>query len=103
MKKNLVALICFGILLLSTIMMPVSHAATPEEIGAAIETGLAWLVTAQWPDDGGWGSPQEWDRTAMTGLALIKLCDRAYELGYDSPSYATPVVTPIRRRRATGL
>jgi len=85
MKKNLVALICFGILLTSATMTPISYAATPEEITAAIETGLAWLATAQWPDDGGWGSPPEWDRTAMTGLALIKLCDRAYELGYDSP------------------
>ena len=53
MKKNLVALICFGILLTPATMTPISYAATPEEITAAIETGLAWLATAQWPDDGG--------------------------------------------------
>jgi len=57
----------------------------------SIERGLNWLVPRQWhgddvyPFDGGWGHPEEWDRTAMTGLALIKLQDRAYELGYDSP------------------
>ncbi len=65
------------------------HAATDEEIGQAIEDGLAWLVAQQNsnPTDPNYGS---WNAyygalEAGTGLALYKLCDRAYELEYSSP------------------
>ncbi len=56
---------------------------TMEEIQASIDAGLEYLVAQQNATDGYWiayGSPE-----AGTGLALYKLCERAYELGYESP------------------
>lgn len=56
-------------------------AATEEEIAASIEAGITWLVAQQHPD----GSWAEWNAGGETGLALVKLCERAYELEYESP------------------
>ena len=58
-------------------------AATEAEIEEAIENGLAWLV-AQQETLGYWPGYYD-DDVATTGLALLKLQHRAYELGYDSP------------------
>jgi len=56
-----------------------------ETILAAIEDGIAWLVTQQ-NADGSWGSAYY---EATTGFVLIKLQDYAYETGYSpfDPSY----------------
>lgn len=59
------------------------RAATEEEIEQAIEDGITWLVAQQNPVDGSW--PAYWENVATTGLAVLKLEMRAYELGYDSP------------------
>lgn len=82
MKKIrvLVALLAIASLLLSLSIVP-AGAATDEEVGNAIEKGIEYLVSRQ-RSDGSWG---EWEKPAITGLVLIKLQDRAYELGYDSP------------------
>ena len=66
------------------------NAATEEDIEDAITDGLMWLAgdpenpsdTGQQNENGSWGP---YDQVAHTCLALIKLQDRAYELGYDSP------------------
>ncbi len=58
-------------------------AATPEEIGTSIDDGIDWLVSVQ-NADGSWG-PGGSDRFGTTGLILVKLEDRAFELGYDGP------------------
>ncbi|UCG94322.1 MAG: hypothetical protein JSW13_00710 [Candidatus Aerophobus sp.] len=78
MKKtitSLVLLVCF-IALMAT-------SATKEEIEASIDAGIAWLV-AQQNADGSWGY-YSYYQVASTGLAVIKLEDRAFELGFDSP------------------
>jgi len=51
-----------------------------EQIEASIDLGLAWLVPQQ-NADGSWGPG--WDATAYTGFIVVKLEDRAYELGKD--------------------
>ena len=50
-------------------------------IPKAIEAGIQWLVARQ-NADGSWGS---YEQVATTGLALVKLQERAFELGYASP------------------
>jgi hypothetical protein len=75
------------VLLLGLTVIPI-QAATPEDIEASIGAGLAWLVAQQNmdpldPDYGSWF--EWWSLEAGTGLALYKLCGRAYELGYESP------------------
>jgi hypothetical protein len=68
-------------------------AATKGEIEQAVARGVAWLANEQ-NDDGSWG--EDWvddegnrtdaDKTARTCFALVKLEERAYELGdYESP------------------
>jgi hypothetical protein len=52
-------------------------AVTPEQIEASIEAGIEWLVGQQDPDTG------QWQDVPRTGFVLIKLQDRAYELGKD--------------------
>lgn len=64
-------------------------------IGQAIDAGLAWLV-AQQHSMGYWGSSPAY-RVPYTAFVLIKLQERAYELGYDSPfdpeySYSSNVI-----------
>ncbi len=69
-------------LILSLIMLgnSVVLAATPNEIVEAAENGVAWLAGQQNSSTGYW---QDWGYQAgPTGLALIKLEERAFELGY---------------------
>ena len=75
-------------MMLSALPMMSVNAATEQQIEDAIEAGLVWLVAQQntVPADPNFGSWMGYgSREAGTGLALYKLCDRAYELGYDSP------------------
>lgn len=60
-------------------------AATPEEIETAVTNGLVWLAANQNPD-GSWGANEQ---VARTGLAVLKMEDRALELGMDpfDPAY----------------
>jgi PKD repeat protein len=69
------------------------NAVTDTDIEQAIINGVAYLAGAQ-NADGSWGY---YDKSAHTGLVLIKLQDRAYELGYSSPfdpsyPYSTNVI-----------
>ena len=57
-------------------------AATEEQIQNSINSGVAWLVSQQNPTTGSWGT---YDHVAHTGFDVVKLEDRAYELGYESP------------------
>ncbi|MCK4703120.1 hypothetical protein KAT55_07170, partial [Candidatus Bathyarchaeota archaeon] len=91
--KKITSYLLVVILISSIIQVTPVNAATEEEIQSSIQHGIDWLANAQytWEEDpmylpdGGWGHPEEWERTAMTGFALTKLQDRAYELGYESP------------------
>lgn len=56
-----------------------ADATTEEMIELSIDNGIAWLAGAQL-DNGSWN-----DHTAISCMALIKLQDRAYELGFESP------------------
>ena len=73
------------ILILSTILLAdvAAMAATQAQINGAINNGVAWLVTQQ-DTTGYWhGDSEDGDFPAAgTGLALIKLEERAFELGY---------------------
>jgi len=73
--------ICLSVCVLFMFVSSVTIAATEEEIAASIDAGIAWLVTQQ-QANGSWaqGNPG-----GETGLALVKLCERAYELEYESP------------------
>ena len=59
-------------------------AATEEEIEEAIINGLAWLAEQQ-DDDGGWHPEAVWNRVGITGFMVLKMEDRAIELGYETP------------------
>lgn len=74
----------------------ITWAATEEEIAASIESGIEWLVAQQMPD-GSWVDELTLNQGGATGMALVKLCERAYELEYESPfdpayPYSTAVV-----------
>ena len=81
-KKSCVVL-CFVLMALT---MPISEAAgaTPEQIKASIEKGVEWLVAQQDPN-GSWWDDWAWESIAPTGFAVVKLEDRAFELGFKSP------------------
>ncbi len=72
----LVLVVSFGL-----VTVPI-QAASEADITQAIENGVAWLAADQ-ETDGSW--PAFWEDVATTGLAVLKLEHRAYELGYDSP------------------
>jgi hypothetical protein len=59
-----------------------SYAAPPEHIQEAIDAGVAWLTRDDVQNDvnGSWN-----DHVAYTCLVLVKLQERAYELGFESP------------------
>jgi hypothetical protein len=87
--------VLFAFLLLSTgiVFMPNTRAATEADIEQAIKDGLVWLVAQQntnpSPDYGSWNA--YWGQLETgTGLALYKLCDRAYELKKQNPDIESP-------------
>ena len=75
-KRNLLSTI-LAVAMLLLIAVPV-RAAIPEAIEASIDAGVEWLVANQ-NGDGSWGS-NSWTQTATTGLAVVKLQDRAREV-----------------------
>ena len=81
MRKVLTAILTV-VVLTGLITFP-AQAATGEEIEASIVAGIDWLVSVQNPD-GSWG-PADGTEFGTTGLILVKLQDRAFELGYDGP------------------
>lgn len=78
MKMVSVALL----MLVMALICASASAATDEEIEQAIENGTAWLVTQQNPD-GSFGA--SYYAVGRTGFAVLKLEDRAVELGYETP------------------
>jgi len=80
--KKLFAVIVSVIMLFGLMAVPV-QAATEEEIEVSIVAGIDWLVSVQNPN-GSWG-PVNSDQFGTTGLILVKLQDRAFELGYNGP------------------
>ena len=88
MKKIYSTLFVVVLVLSLVLAAPIIHAATIEEVEDSIEKGLAWLVDQQ-PSGGYWPSPHYQAPVAITGFALTKLCDRAYEIGISpfDPNY----------------
>ena len=81
-RKSILIILAVILVLCLGAAVPVS-AATPAEIGVSIENGIDWLMSVQ-NADGTWG-PAGSDQFGATGLILVKLEDRAFELGYDGP------------------
>ncbi len=75
--KNIV----ISFVLLVCLIALMASSATEEEIEASIQDGIDWLVANQ-NSDGSWGL---FNKVAFTGFAVMKLEDRAFELGYNSP------------------
>jgi len=71
--------------LLAGLVAVPAQAATPEQVQASVELGLPWLV-AQQDVDGSWYGEGNYE--VPTGLALLKLCERAYEL--NDPNIESP-------------
>ena len=82
LREKTTAILLIAIFIISTYAILPTFAATEEQIETAIELGIDWLANQQ-NTGGSWGSGSEMIGT--TGLALIKLQDRAYELNYTSP------------------
>jgi hypothetical protein len=83
MKKMFLSVVALAFLLA---WLPATQAATEAEIEESIQNGIDWLVAQQnLPGDGSWPAAHGYS-VAPTGLAVLKLCDRANELEeYDSP------------------
>jgi hypothetical protein len=83
MKRKTISIVLAAVMVLTMCLattLPVG-AATEEEIEDSIEAGIAWLASVQ-NGDGSWGSTEY---IGPTGLILVKLEDRAFELGFDGP------------------
>ncbi|HEY65247.1 MAG TPA: terpene cyclase/mutase family protein, partial [Caldilineae bacterium] len=86
MKRSLSILMIVAMLvsiLLMVTFSPLTAKASvePGAVQEAIDKGIAWLVAQQNPD-GSWGNGEY---VAVTAFAVLKLEDRAFELGYESP------------------
>jgi hypothetical protein len=79
MRKKILSVVLFAVLLTSMFAALPALAATEDEIEESIVKGLAWLAEVQNPD-GSWPGN---DPVAATGLAVLKFIDRAKELGED--------------------
>ena len=80
MRKKIASTVLLAVLLLPMFsVLPVTFAATDEEIEESIVAGLIWLAGQQ-NDDGSWG---DYEQVAHTGLAVLKFIDRARELDED--------------------
>ena len=79
-------LVVFVLLILTISFTMPAQAVNEEEIQAAIDAGIAWLVEQQNPDDGSWG---EYDQVGTTAFAVKKLehhcVDTKWGLGLPSP------------------
>jgi hypothetical protein len=73
MKKVL----AIGLGLFLCMMTIQASATTPEDIEESILKGIAWLLEQQNED----GSFADWEKVACTAFAVVKLEDRAFELG----------------------
>jgi uncharacterized repeat protein (TIGR01451 family) len=71
---------CLGILFFFLLLMGSAMPATSQQIETAIENGVAWLAAQQNSSEGYWEDGT--NRAGPTGLALVKLQERAFELGY---------------------
>jgi len=96
MQKKIATLALFAILLLSisSVLTATTRAATETDIEDAVKDGLAWLVVQQNsipldPNYGSWNA-YSGQLEAGTGLALYKLCVRAYELKKGNPDIESP-------------
>jgi hypothetical protein len=85
-KRKILSIVVVLGMLVGLISIP-AQAATEGEIADTIQKGVAWLVDMQGGPglDNGDGSWPGGDPVATTGLAVVKLEERAFELGYDSP------------------
>ncbi|MFW9808435.1 MAG: prenyltransferase/squalene oxidase repeat-containing protein [Candidatus Thorarchaeota archaeon] len=73
----------FLLILLMVMTLPiVGSAVTPDEIEEAVADGVAWLADQQNPNYGHWPGPNV---AARTGFGVLKLIDRAFDLGFESP------------------
>ena len=74
-----------AVLIVICLAVPAVSASNAEEINASVTKGLVWLA-AQQNADGSWGGGSQ---VAHTGLALVKMEERAFELGKDpfDPTY----------------
>ena len=85
MKRKILSILVVLGLMLGMMVLP-AQAASSADIEDAVARGLQALVDMQQPD-GSWHAG-EWSNShpkATTCLALVKLQERAYELGYPSP------------------
>jgi hypothetical protein len=82
LHKFRIRVVALIFLLLATLPIVASATATPEDVEDSITEGLEWLISLQHQDYGHWPG---WDDSARTGFAVLKLIDRAYDLGFDSP------------------
>ena len=80
MKRRVFAILVVVAMVLPFAAAPVGSAAD-DPVQTAIEKGLTWLVGQQ-NSDGSWGT---YEPVAHTGFAVVKLEERAFELGYASP------------------
>jgi hypothetical protein len=81
-KKVTLLTLTLVLALVTALVAVPAQAATDSEIQEAIERGVLWLVDQQ-KNDGSWGpgGPDDTGRVAETGLAVVKLEDRAFEQG----------------------
>lgn len=88
MKRTIMLIGTLALVLSLGLSSVTTFAQDPDPKEQAIVNGLAWLAGQQQPD-GGWLLPEECDRVAHTGLALLKLESRALEGGLDplDPAY----------------
>ena len=85
MKRKIVSTVALAALLATMLAIP-AQAATEDEVEQAVTDGVAWLA-AQQNADGSWNT---WDYAAHTGLVLVKLQERGYELADDDPAIDDP-------------
>jgi len=71
------------VLVLAGLMVSPAQPATQDQINASIQKGLDWLVSQQ--QAGGYWSGGSASLVSETAFAVVKLEDRAFELGYSGP------------------
>jgi hypothetical protein len=87
MKKSITALFLFCTLLLSFSPWFTNAQPTEAEIETSIQAGINYLINGTHPqfEEGFWAMDEGVNEVAYTGIVLMKLCEYAYEKGYESP------------------